>query len=176
MANELQALTTQRLVLRPVTPDDTAALFAITSDPETWRHAPEGRHENEQTTRAWIERAAARWDAHGLSYWLVRVRATGEVIGVGGVQRQATGNWNLYYRFSPVAWGHGYVTELGTAALAAANSNDPEAAVIAWVREDNTPSRRVAERLGLTNYGLREDPSDRVARLAYADRPLEAGQ
>jgi len=38
--------------------------------------------------------------------------------------------------------------------------------------EHNLPSRRVAERLGLTNYGLAVDPSDDQPRLAYADRPI----
>lgn len=35
-------------------------------------------------------------------------------------------------------------------------------------------SRRVAERLGLVDRSLRVDPSDGEARLAYADRPLDA--
>ncbi len=46
---------------------------------------------------------------------------------------------------------------------------------IAWVAPQNTPSVKVAERLGLANYGLRADPSDGRLRLAYADRPLDSG-
>jgi RimJ/RimL family protein N-acetyltransferase len=43
---------------------------------------------------------------------------------------------------------------------------------IAWIAPHNAPSIKVAERLGLTNYGLRADPSDGRLRLAYADRQL----
>jgi RimJ/RimL family protein N-acetyltransferase len=59
------------------------------------------------------------------------------------------------------------------AAHAAAASIDPSVAIIAWVDEHNTASRRVAERLGLTNRGSRVDISDGEVRLAYSDRPLD---
>jgi hypothetical protein len=41
------------------------------------------------------------------------------------------------------------------------------------VAEDNVPSRRVAERVGLVNRGPALDPSDGQLRLAYSDRLLE---
>jgi RimJ/RimL family protein N-acetyltransferase len=163
---------TERLMLHAATVDDTAALFPITSDPDTWRHAPDGRHGDEQVTRDWLARAAERWRTDGLSYWVVRTQSDERVIGVGGVQRQKTGNWNLYYRFAPTAWGHGYATELGRAALDAARATDDSVAIIAWIAEHNVPSRRVAERLGLVDRGAAVDPSDGVTRLAFADRPL----
>ena len=50
---------------------------------------------------------------------------------------------------------------------------DPAVAFIAWVDEPNTPSRRVAERIGLTNQGPRVDSSDGEIRLAYSDRSLD---
>jgi hypothetical protein len=44
---------------------------------------------------------------------------------------------------------------------------------IAWIAENNLPSRRVAEPLALTSYGLAVDQSDSQLRLAYADRPVD---
>jgi hypothetical protein len=64
-------------------------------------------------------------------------------------------------------------TELSVAARHAAAIVDPSVAFIAWVDEQNTTSRRVAERAGLTNQGPRADPSDGEIRLAYSDRPLD---
>lgn len=165
---------TERLELRAVSLDDLYGLFAITSDPDAYRHSPCDRHTTVDTTRAWIERAAARWRTDGLSYWIVRRRtdATDEpVIGVGGVQRHAAGGWNLYYRFTPSAWGQGYATELSRAAIAAGRAVDPQEPVVAWILDHNHASRRVAERLGFTNYGERIDANDGVLRLMYADRP-----
>jgi hypothetical protein len=63
-------------------------------------------------------------------------------------------------------------SRFGRAAYAAAAAVDASVPCIAWVAEHNLPSRRVAERLGLTNYGLAVDPDDDRPRLAYADRPI----
>jgi RimJ/RimL family protein N-acetyltransferase len=68
--------------------------------------------------------------------------------------------------------GHGFATELGRAAQAAAGEIDGSVLFIAWIAPHNAPSIKVAERLGLTNHGLRADPSDGQLRLAYADRQL----
>jgi RimJ/RimL family protein N-acetyltransferase len=165
-------VVTERLDLRPMTSDDLALLFPIFSDPAGWWFDPDSRHWDIDTTRGFIERAAARWDRDGLSYWTVRCRDGGDVIGLGGAQRHSSGSWNLNYRLATSAWGHGYATELGRAAIAAAFDADPDVPLIAWVAEHNEPSRRVAKRLGLTNYGPRTDGNDGQVRLAYADRPL----
>lgn len=151
--------------------DDLDVLFAINTDPESWRHDPAGRHLTPDQTRVWIERAAEKWTLDGLSYWTVRLRSDGTTIGVGGVQRQPFG-WNLYYRFRPSAWGNGYATELSRAAIEAATAADPDAAVIAWIDPHNQASRRVAERLGLTDQGLHPDKTyDNTLRHAYSTHP-----
>lgn len=164
---------TERLDLRYPDPDgDLADLFVIFSDPDGWWYDPARRHADPGHTREWLTRAALRFDADGLSYWTVRRRDDGTIIGVGGAQRQSTGAWNLNYRIGTAHRGQGFATELGRAAYTAASARDPAVPFIAWIAEHNLPSRRVAERLGLTNYGLAIDPSDGQRRLAYADRPI----
>ncbi len=172
--NENRRVLTDRLDLQVTDPEaDLEELFAIFSDPSGWWYDPAGRHTSPGRTRDWLTRAAARFEADGLSYWTVRRREVTAIIGVGGAQRQRTGAWNLNYRLAAEAQGQGFAIELGRAAYAAASALDPEVPFIAWVAPDNTPSLKVAERLGLTNYGLRADPSDGQQRLAYADRPLD---
>lgn len=171
---DLRTFLTPRLELRAAAADDVDGLFAITSDPDQWWHAPQGRHADRETTADWIERAAARWESDGLSYWMARAVESGAIIGVGGAQRHATGTWNLYWRIATVHQGHGYATELGRAALAAAAQFDDSVPAIAWILSHNTPSIAVARRLELIDHGLLADPSDRVERLAFADRPLAA--
>ena len=168
-----QPVLTERLDLRRPDPrGDLEDLFAIFSDPDGWWYDPAGRHVDRERTREWLSRAASRFDSDGLSYWTVRLRDDGTIIGVGGAQRQRTGAWNLNYRLAGAHRGRGFATELGRAAYSAALARDPSVPVIAWIAERNLPSRRVAERLGLTNYGLALDPSDDQPRLAYADRPI----
>jgi RimJ/RimL family protein N-acetyltransferase len=167
-----QQVLTDRLDLRCPDPyEDLDDLFAIFSDPDGWWYDPAGRHVDREFTRDWLARAAARFDTDGLSYWTVRRRDDGVIIGVGGAQRQRTGAWNLNYRLATAQQGHGFATELGRAAYSVASAIDTKVPFIAWIDEHNLPSRRVAERLGLINYGLATDPSDGQPRLAYADRP-----
>jgi RimJ/RimL family protein N-acetyltransferase len=182
------ALTTERLDLRPVDPvADLEALGRLFADPEGWWYDPAGRHTDLETSRGWLQRAARRWQSDGLSYWTVRLReggdvtgvggdvtgVGGDVIGVGGAQRHRSGAWNLLYRLDTRHQGRGYATELGQAAMQAAAFVDAAVPFIAWAAENNTPSRRVAERLGLVDRGLRIDASDGAPRLAYADRELD---
>lgn len=176
MTTEHERVLTERLDLRRTDPaTDLDDLYPIFSDPDGWWYDPDGRHLTRERTEMWLTRAAARFDEDGLSYWTVRRRDTGAIIGVGGAQRQSTRAWNLNYRIATAHQGHGFATELGRAAQAAASAVDAAVPFIAWVAPHNAPSVKVAERLGLTNCGLRVDPSDGEARLAFADRPLAPG-
>jgi RimJ/RimL family protein N-acetyltransferase len=163
-----------RLRLDPISTSDLSALFPIFHDPDGWWYEPHGQHLDEARTSDWIRRAVERWSSDGLSYWTARRLDTAEVVGVGGVQRHASGSWNLFYRLATASWGHGYATELAGEAIAAAHSFDDGVPVIAWIAEHNQPSRQVAERVGLRDQGLRIDASDGRFRLAYADRDLPA--
>jgi RimJ/RimL family protein N-acetyltransferase len=164
---------TERLDLRPMQPDDAEWLFPIFSDPDGWWYDPAGRHLSLERTQHFTERAAARWPSDGLSYWTVRRREDGAVVGLGGAQRHRTGTWNLNYRIAASSQGQGFAGEVARAAYEAATAVDPDVAFIAWVAPHNTPSRRVAERLGLTDRGLRIDASDGQARMAYSDRAVD---
>ncbi|MFE2412436.1 GNAT family N-acetyltransferase [Kitasatospora sp. NPDC059408] len=164
---------TERLELRAVGPADLAPLHAINHDPRTWRHAPEGRHLDEGTTRAWIGRAVDVWESDGMGYWTARPGAGGPVVGVGGASLQtSTGFWNLYYRLDPVYWGRGYATELTRAAVDAAHRHAPDRPVVAWVHDHNASSRAVVERIGLADLGPRWHPVLREPVRLWADRPV----
>jgi ribosomal-protein-alanine N-acetyltransferase len=170
-----ERVLTDRLDLRCPDPGgDLDDMFAIFSDPDGWWYDPGGRHQEPERTRDWLTQAAARFGTDGLSYWTVRRRDDGAIIGVGGAQRQRTGAWNLNYRVATAHQGQGFATELGRTAYAAASTLDGTVPFIAWIAEHNRPSRVVAERLGLISYGLAVDPSDNQLRLAYADRPIGA--
>lgn len=165
-------VVTARLELRAMESSDVDELFAILSDPGMWTYDPPRRHTQHDQTAAYVARAAARWTSDGLSYWTVRLRDTGEVIGSGGVQAHAAGSWNLNYRIATRAQGRGLATELARTAISAAHSADPERVVVAWVDESNLASRQVAERVGLVDRGIHPTPNDGVPRIAYADSPL----
>jgi RimJ/RimL family protein N-acetyltransferase len=169
--SDLRLTHTERLELRAIDPErDTDALFSIWSDYASWTHAPEYRHPERQTTRDWLELEAGRWEV-GLAYWTARLRDSGEVIGAGGARRHDAGFWNLLWRIDGAHHGQGYATELGRAAIDAAQAVDDTLAAIAWIVPVNVASRRVAQRLGLIEHDERLNRDGRY-RIPYADRPL----
>ena len=81
-------LETDRLILRQWTPDDAEAAFAIFGDPEVARFlgATGEPHPDVAYTRERMERLAAhypKWNGYGS--WAAVEKATGEVIGGGGL-------------------------------------------------------------------------------------------
>ena len=172
MADHRHLLTANLELSVPDRDHDVEALFRIWSDPASWKHAPELRHLEPSTTADWLNRTVARWERDGLSYWTVRRRDTGEVIGSGGASRHITGSWNLLWRIDTSQRRRGFATEIGRAAIAAAVAVDDSVPVIAWIRSSNTASRRVAIRLGLIEHSERDDKGNGVIRIPYADRAI----
>jgi RimJ/RimL family protein N-acetyltransferase len=183
--DDLGHLTTARLRLDAVVPDDLDDHFALMSDAGTWRHLPSGRHTSPERTAEGIAHSQRHWARDGLGYWTARLRADadepglrpGQVVGTGGCAvREGTAWWNLYYRFTPPAWGRGLAAELVAAALDAAHAVAPDRPVVAYLLEHNTESRGRAERAGLSLVRRGPDagnPDPDAVRLVYADRPLD---
>jgi RimJ/RimL family protein N-acetyltransferase len=168
-------LLTDRLDLRALTVGDLNPLHQIISDPRNCVHIPEGPKESPGDSGVWIERFSRRWDAIGLGYWTVRLRANSAVIGVGGAERRSV-FWNLYYLLDRDYWGYGYGTELALAAQREAVALEPDVPVVAWIHEENSASQGVARHLGMTDYGLREPHLwDGEPMHCWADRQPRQG-
>ena len=182
---ELRHLTTARLRLDAVVPDDLAEHVSLMSDPGVWTHLPSGRHTSPERTAEAIEHSVGHWERDGLGYWTARLLVdlagtplrAGDVVGTGGCAlREGTSWWNLYYRLTPAAWGHGLAAELVTTALDAARTVDRSRPVIASLLEHNVQSRVRAERAGLSLVWRGPDagnPDPVAVRLVYADRPID---
>jgi RimJ/RimL family protein N-acetyltransferase len=180
---------TPRLQLDAVVPEDLDEHYALLSDPGVWAHLPSGVHTDRARTADGVAAAVAHWASDGLGYWTARLRTDlpadrtppglgpGVVVGIGGCAvRAGTDWWNLYYRFTPPAWGLGLAAELVTAALDAAHTVAPDRPIIAYLLEHNAESRGRAERSGLTLVWRGPDagnPDPGAVRLVYADRPVD---
>ena len=182
---ELRHVTTARLRLDAVVPDDLDEHYALMSDPGVWRHLPSGRHTSPERTAEAIRHSVGHWERDGLGYWTARLLVdltgtplrAGDVVGTGGCAvRVGTTWWNLYYRLTPPAWGHGLAAELVESALDAARTVAPDRPVVASLLEHNVESRVRAERAGLSLVWRGPDagnPDPAAVRLVYADRPLD---
>ena len=169
---------TPRLWLDEPTDGDAEALFAIHSDPASWRHFPSGVVTDPAAGATMVGASRRRFERDGLAYWSLRDADGGPVVGRGGcmVPDEALGGrgwWNLYYRLDQRVLGRGYAVEMGRAALDAAHQVAAGRPVLAFLLEHNAASRRTAEKLGLRLVWRGPDdgnPDPDAVRLVYLDR------
>ncbi|WP_025128306.1 GNAT family N-acetyltransferase [Pseudomonas sp. PH1b] len=170
---------TARLLLRAPTLDDLPQVCAIHGDPHTNRFNPNGPASDAasgEKLHGWID----HWQRYGFGYWAIeRLDRPRQIIGFGGIMQAHFGHeagLNLYFRFSPEAWGQGYASEMARAALQLAFEELHAPWVIGLVRPDNLPSRRALERLGLSLNGQLDDfpglPPSLLYRLDADDHGL----
>ena len=144
-------LETQRLVLREFVPGDADSLALVLSDPETMKYYPAPIDQN--GIQQWIKRNLRRYAEHGVGLWAMVLQATGEMIGDCGITRQHVEGEYLYeigYHLRRDQWGRGLATEAAVACREWGFANLKVDRLISLIRPENAPSRRVAERNGMT--------------------------
>ena len=144
-------LETKRLILREMTQDDLPALQGILQDEETM-YAYNGAFD-EAETQAWLDRQLSRYAQYGFGLWAVVLKESGGMIGQCGLTMQP---WRgdevleVGYLFNRAFWHHGYATEAARGCIEYAFDLLGAREVCSIIRETNLPSRRVAERNGMT--------------------------
>jgi RimJ/RimL family protein N-acetyltransferase len=158
-----------RLLLRRLTSTDGPAVFAVHGDPATNRYNSHGPHRDQAQSEASLQVWLADWAQQGIGYCAVSLRTDPDtVIGFTGTrlfELDGVPTLNLYYRYSPLAWGQGIAAEGARAALALAAELRPSTPVVALIDEVNLPSRRLAERLGLRHSGVNEPEGRGIYRF-----------
>ncbi|MGH2514846.1 MAG: GNAT family N-acetyltransferase [Ktedonobacterales bacterium] len=168
---------TERLALRRPTAADGAAMFMVHGDPATNQYNSHGPDSDLATSEETLCQWLRQWEDDGCGYWAVTLPVDGDVIGFGGVRRITWRDQdvlNLYYRFTPLAWGHGYATETARTAVELARAHLPALPVVARVRAVNVPSVRTAERAGLIRRPDLDAGEHLVFALGWADAEIPA--
>lgn len=144
-------LTTERLTLAPLGPEDAAPLAAFYAS-ERSRFVG-GILTTEMSWRA-LAGEIGHWTLKGFGRWSVRLTASGEIIGMVGLweplgwpEREI--GWDLYGGHE----GQGYATEAGRAARQYAYDTLGWETAISLVADGNDASARVAQRLGCRQDG-----------------------
>jgi RimJ/RimL family protein N-acetyltransferase len=156
---------TERLVMRKYMQDDAAFVFDMYSRCEVQRFLAPNPKPMETMDEA--VQAIERWRRVGadnplLGVWAVTTRDDGRPVGTvafkmaplaWGIEPLAlSDDYEVVWHLHPEHWGRGYATEASAAVLSRAfAAGVPE--VIAIIREQNLPSRRVARRLGMEYVG-----------------------
>ena len=144
-------IETSRLALRKFSPEDIDALAKVLSDPETMRFYPAPL--DHAAVAAWIDRNRLRYEKDGLGLWAMILKSSGELIGDCGLIRQFVDETNVVeigYHVRRDLWGKGLATEAAQACRDYGFANLTEDRLISLIRPENLPSRRVAEKNGMT--------------------------
>ena len=142
-------IETERLLLRPFTPEDVTVMLDVYGDAEVMRFIPGGAVD-EAATEQMLAGYARMQETHGFAVWAVVVKSTGRLVGDAGFHLFArTGDPELGYSLARAAWGNGYASEAASGCLAAAFAHLDCARVVALVDIDNEASQRVAGRIGM---------------------------
>lgn len=155
----LEPITTERLVLRPLGPEDFDAVWPIVSDESivrmllTWPWPPD-----ESYTRTRLADANAR---AGLVSAIV---LEGQTVGMIGCTRGS-----LWYALDKSRWGQGLATEAAKAKINRAFADPKVEFLVAGTWDDNPASATVLRKLGFEETG--RDTMYHEARGADASGP-----
>ncbi|RCG21396.1 N-acetyltransferase [Streptomyces diacarni] len=150
---EPAVIETERLLLRPLTRDDVDHMVTLHADPEVTRFVPTFTRAQAYARLAEIE---GQWAERGHGLCAVELKETGEFIGRCGLN-----HWDVFdeveagWTFRRSSWGRGYATEAARACVEWGFRRLDAPYFTAMIHPANTPSERVAQRLGFTP--LRED-------------------
>jgi RimJ/RimL family protein N-acetyltransferase len=148
---------TQRLLLRPPSPDDRALYHAHFSQTaiERWLRPPPLPPFNAGVIDELIDGDCAHWSDHGFGPWVLLEKRTGTFAGRGGLSWasvEGTARIELPWSIEPHLHGRGLATEAARAACEWARELRFDE-VVALILPANLASRRVAEKTGLERSG-----------------------
>jgi len=153
-------LSTERLVLRPVTTDDHAALLAHWTQPDVRRFLFDGAALSAAEVTETIGESVADFAARGYGIWLIELGSGAALAGsaplvcTAGLRPLEESGLEIFYSLAPGAWGRGYATEAARAVVEYGLGPLGLPEVLAEVDEGNIASVAVVKRLGMTPYAV----------------------
>jgi RimJ/RimL family protein N-acetyltransferase len=154
-------LSTERLVLRPVTADDHAAVLAHWTQPDVRRFLFDGAAPSAAEVAETIGESTGDFAARGFGVWLIELDTAGRLdstaaglVGTAGLRPLGGSGLEIFYSLAPGAWGHGYATEAARAVVEYGLGPLGLPEVLAEVDEGNAASVAVVKRLAMTPYAV----------------------
>lgn len=143
-------LETPRLCLRELAEGDFPLLCRSLQDAEVMV-AYEHPFTDEEV-RAWLQNQLRRYCEEGCGLWGAVRREDGVFLGQCGITMQPYRGGKVFevgYIFEKAHWHRGYATEAAAACMRHAFAVLGAESVYSFIRDNNIPSQRVAERNGM---------------------------
>ncbi len=148
-------LETERLLLRPWKDEDVDPCAALCADPDVMRYFPETWTRDK--SELLIERCREKTNTDGFCMAPVEDKATGEFLGFVGLNVPTYAAplpfdpcVEIGWRMKRSSWGKGYASEAAREWLRFGFETIGLEEIVAFTIPDNTPSRKVMERIGMT--------------------------
>ena len=156
---EQPTITTERLVLRPFTPDDAEPLERLGNDPEVLSKTSRGDVPVPGTGEFWIENRLDWWEKNEALDLAVTLQDTGEFIGIIGLGMEYPGNdaMQLGFWIGREFWNNGYATEAALAVLPFGFDNLSLHRIFARHFTSNPAAGRVLEKIGMYQEGVQRE-------------------
>jgi RimJ/RimL family protein N-acetyltransferase len=149
-ADEIVA-ETARLRMRPLRPSDIDAVAAMVADPEQMRFYPRPKTRDE--VDAWLSWNLALYEENGFGTWYLESVRDDGFAGYCGIRPlllderpEVEVNWHV----NKLYWNQGLATEAAFASMRLGFGRFGLTRLMAIIHPGNRPSRRVAEKLGMT--------------------------
>jgi len=153
-------IETTRLRLRGHRVDDLPQCAAMWAEEGVTRFIG-GKPLTEEETWLRMLRHAGHWALLGFGYWLVEEKATGRFLGEAGlaefrreIEPSIIGTPEAGWVFAAASQGHGYASEAMRAILDWGKLRFGDPRSVCLIHPDNTPSLRLAAKLGFTEETL----------------------
>lgn len=159
-------IETDRLILRPFTPDDAAFVYALYNEPSFLRFIGDRGVHSVEAARAYIESGPlASYERNGFGLYVVERKAGGAAIGVCGLlKRDMLDAPDVGFAFLPAFWSQGYGFESASAVLAFARSTLGLRRILAITSPDNAASIALLGKLGFVFETTAQPPASGAAR------------
>ena len=178
-------IRTERLILRRWREEDLPLYARLNADEHVMRFFFKTRSREESDTEArWLDE---RFSLDGFGPWAVEAPGLASFIGFVGCWRIVrelpfTPAVEIGWRLDQPYWGNGYAVEAARVALRDAFDRTDLAQIVAYTAQQNEPSRRVMQKLGMAHdraadfdhpavpegHPLRRSVLYRISRQAFA--------
>lgn len=145
-----EILTTNRLFLRELHPDDAEHFYRLNLNPNVIKYTGDTAFKNTAAARKFLENYQD-YAINGFGRWAVIDKFNNEFLGWCGLKHdKITNETDIGFRFFEELWNNGYATESAKACLNYGFEKLHLKAIVGRAMMENAASIKVLQKIGLT--------------------------